>query len=136
MKRPRVVVAEDSLEMQEKIKALIGVGYDIVRSVVDGKQSLDAVLELTPDILVTDISMPLLNGIEVASRLRDLGSCTKVIFVTVHDDEEFLEAAFSLGALGYVLKARIDTDLILAMQAALKGQRFASHTPARPILAE
>ena len=133
MERPRIIVADDNLEMQERFKGLLGVDFDIVGSATDGQQAIDSVLGLNPDILVTDISMPILNGIQVASRLRPLGSCTKVIFVTVHDDDDYREAAFSMGALGYVLKARIDIDLVPAVQCALQGKRFSSHVPAGQI---
>lgn len=129
MARPRIVVAEDNPEMQSRIEGLLGVEFDVVGSAADGQQAVNAVLELNPDVLLTDISMPVLNGIQVASRLRALGSCTKVIFVTVHDDDDYRETAFTMGALGYVLKARIDTDLVPAVHGALQGEKFSSHVP-------
>ena len=117
MGRPRIVVAEDNPEMQERLKEVLGVECDIVGTASDGMEAINSVVTLNPDILLTDISMPKLNGIQVASRLRDVGSCTKVIFVTVHDDDDCREAAFSMGAIGYVLKSRISTDLVPAMLA-------------------
>lgn len=133
MARPRIVVAEDNPEMRDRFKGLLEADFDIVGLAADGKQAMNSVSGLKPDILVTDISMPILNGMQVASRLRASGNCTKVIFVTVHDDDDYREAAFSMGALGYVLKARIDTDLIPAIQGALQGKRFSSHIPAPQI---
>lgn len=133
MARPRVVVAEDNPEMRDRFKRLLGVDFDIVGSAADGQQAIDFVLGRNPDILVTDISLPILNGIQVVSGLRALGNCVRVIFVTVHDDNDYREAAFSMDALAYVLKARIDTDLVPALQGALQGKRFSSHMPARQI---
>ena len=72
MKRPRIVVAEDNSEVREMIKKLVGVAFNVVGSVADGQQAVNSVLELNPDILLMDISMPTLNGIQVASRLRAL----------------------------------------------------------------
>ena len=119
MARPRIVVAEDNPEMRERLTELLQVDFEVVAAVADGKEALNTVLGLTPDILVTDISMPILNGIQVASRLRDLGNCAKVVFVTVHNDDDCREAAFSMGAVGYVLKSRIATDLVPAMQVCV-----------------
>jgi DNA-binding NarL/FixJ family response regulator len=130
MERPRILVAEDNPEMNQKLEKLLGSHFDIVGSVADGQQAIDATIRLDPDVLVTDISMPIFNGLQVASRVRDLGCHAKLIFVTVHDDDDLREAAFSLGAFGYVLKARIDTDLIPAIEGALRGQRFPTHFPA------
>lgn len=122
MARPRIVVAEDNPEMRERFKGLLEADFDIVGSATDGQQAIDFILGHHPDILVTDISMPILNGIQVVSRLRALSNCVKVIFVTVHDDVDYREAAFSMSALGYVLKARVDTDLDPAVQGALQGK--------------
>lgn len=133
MGRPRILVAEDNPEMREKIKSLLSKDFDIAGSVGDGQLAIDAVLKLSPSILVTDISMPIFNGLQVASRLRRVGCLTKLIFVTVHDDEDYLEAAFSLGALGYVLKSKIDTDLIPAVLAALQSRKFVSRFPVRQV---
>ena len=119
MARPRIVVAEDNPKMRERIKGLLGVDFDIVAVAADGIEAINSVVGLNPDILVTDISMPVLNGIRVASRLRDLGSLTRVIFVTVHNDDDCRETAFSMGAVGYVLKSRIATDLVPPMLACL-----------------
>ena len=130
MARPGILLAEDNPEMCQRLRNLLGPQFDIVGSAADGQQAIDSTLKLRPDILVTDISMPIFNGLQVASHLRDLGCSTKLIFVTVHDDDDYRDAAFSIGAFGYVLKCRIDTDLIPAIEGALQGQRFPSHFPA------
>jgi DNA-binding NarL/FixJ family response regulator len=116
--------------MRRRLEEFLGARFQIVGTAADGQQAIESTLSLNPDILVTDISMPILNGMQVASRLRDLGSSTRVIFVTAHDDDDYREAAFSIGAFGYVLKARIDTHLIPTMEGALQGQRSPSLFPA------
>jgi len=130
MTTPRIVLAEDNPEMRQKLGKLVGSHFDLIASVADGEQAIKASLQLKPDILLTDISMPIYNGLQVASRLRDLECPTKRIFVTVHDDDDYREAATSLGAFGYVLKSRIDIDLIPAIEDALKGKKSPSHFPA------
>jgi DNA-binding NarL/FixJ family response regulator len=127
MARPRIVLAEDNPEMHQRLAQLLGSHFALIASVTDGEQAIQASLQLKPDILVTDISMPVYNGLEVASRLRDLECPTKLIFVTVHDDDDYRDAASSLGAFGYVLKCRIDIDLIPAIECALEGTKLPWH---------
>ena len=103
---PRILLADDSLEMLERVAKFLGSEFDLVGLAEDGQQALNSALKLSPDILVTDISMPNLNGIQVASHLQRSGSDVKVIFLTVHEDHDYVEAAFSIGVLGYVLKPR------------------------------
>ena len=122
----RILLADDNPELRERVAQLLRYHFNIVGSVGDGQQALESALTLNPDILLLDISMPILDGIEVASRLRDSGCEAKVIFLTVHRGSEWVEAGFSVGAFGYVLKGRIRSDLIPAIEAALQGRRFAS----------
>jgi DNA-binding NarL/FixJ family response regulator len=82
--------------------------------------------ELQPDVIVSDISMPKLNGIEAADRLRESGSLSKIVFLTVHADPDFVQAALKTGALAYVSKFRINTDLLVAIGEALAGHVFVS----------
>jgi DNA-binding NarL/FixJ family response regulator len=112
--------------MLEKISRLLRDDFEIVGRAQNGKAALEAAEELDPDLVILDISMPLLNGIQVASKLRERGCKAKVIFVTVHQDRDYVEAAFSVGARGYVLKSRVATDLIPAVQEALQGNLFTS----------
>jgi len=87
----------------------------------NGAQAVNAVLTLDPDVLVTDISMPVLGGLEAASQLQRAGCRAKVIFLTANNGQEFIDAAFSAGASGYVNKTRLSTDLIPAIQQAMSG---------------
>jgi len=126
MVRPRVLVADDQPEIRERIADLLRPDFHLIAFAGDGQQAMDAALQLNPDIVLLDISMPVLNGLQVASRLRDHGSTAKIIFITVHRDPDVIEAAFLAGAVGYVFKARIGKELIPAIEEALAGRKFTS----------
>jgi two-component system, NarL family, response regulator DegU len=126
MGKPRVLLADDLLQIREIVAEVLGFECDIVGSVENGQQAIEAVARLKPDVVVLDISMPGLNGFQVASRLRNSGCRAKVILLTVHEDKELIEAAHAVGAASYVFKSRIDTDLLPAVQSALQGNTFAS----------
>jgi len=123
---PRVVIADDLQEIRERLTQLLRQDFNVVGSVQNGQEAIEAVSTLDPDLVVLDISMPVFNGIQVASRLRDVGSGAKVIFFTVHEDSDYVEAAFAVGAWGYVFKSRVATDLIPAVRSALQGHKFVS----------
>jgi DNA-binding NarL/FixJ family response regulator len=126
MARPRVLLADDLPEVLERVTRLLRNDFDIVGCAQNGEDAIEAATTLDPDLIVLDISMPVLNGIQAASRLRELGCKAKLIFLTIHEDRDYVEAAFSVGALGYVLKSSVATDLIPAIQAALQGNIFSS----------
>jgi DNA-binding NarL/FixJ family response regulator len=122
----RVVLADDHREVIAKIRVILGDEYEIVEAAENGNQAVSAVLELNPDVFVTDISMPVLNGLQAARRIQKTNSRVKIIFLTIHEDRDFIAAAFSAGATGYVTKRRLSTDLVVAIQEALKGHTFVS----------
>jgi DNA-binding NarL/FixJ family response regulator len=124
----RVVLADDHREVIAKIRGVLGDEFEIVEAVVNGIQAVSAVLALDPDVFVTDISMPLLNGLQAARRIQNANPRVKIIFVTIHEDRDFIAAAFSAGATGYVTKRRLSTDLVFAIQEALKGHTFVSNS--------
>jgi DNA-binding NarL/FixJ family response regulator len=126
MASPRVVVADDMPEMLESVTQLLRRDFDIVGSAQNGEEAIEAAALLNPDLVVLDISMPILNGIQVASLLRESGCRAKVIFLTVHEDQDYVDAAFSVGASGYVFKSRVATDLIPAVEEVLQGYSFTS----------
>lgn len=128
----RILVADDNPEVRGRIAELLRSDFNVLGSVENGQQAIESAVSLSPDVLVLDISMPVLDGLQAASRLRDLGCRARVIFLTVHADNDYVEAAFSTGALGYVLKSRLTTDLIPAIKQALQGHKFISPFPARP----
>jgi DNA-binding NarL/FixJ family response regulator len=122
----RVVLADDHLVMIAIVRQTLGKEFEVVAAVEDGKQAVDAVLTLNPDVLVIDISMPVLNGLQAAKRLQTADCRAKIIFLTVYDGRDFLDAAFSAGASGYVNKGRLSTDLIPAIHEAMLGRTFIS----------
>ncbi len=126
MSRPRIVIADDHLRMLQKVTQLLEPEFDVVGTVSDGQALLSAVAELQPDVVILDITMPGINGIEAARQLRQAGSPAKIIFLTIHEDPDFLTEALATGALGYVVKARMATDLIPAVHEALTNRSFVS----------
>jgi DNA-binding NarL/FixJ family response regulator len=123
---PRVVVADDLPEILGQVRELLRDHCEVVGSVANGQQALRATLTLNPDILVVDISMPILNGFEVARSLRESNCRAKIVFFTMHEDRDYVEAALSCGASGYVIKSRANTDLLRAIEAALQHRTFTS----------
>ena len=97
-------------------------------TVADGNQAVDAVLVLNPDVLIIDISMPVLDGLHAAARLQKANCRTKIIFLTIHEGQEYVAAALHVGASGYVTKSRLAADLVPAIRAALQGRTLVSQT--------
>lgn len=133
MARPRVVLADDHSEILQLIAALLTEEFEVVDMVADGQALVEAACRLTPDVLVSDISMPGLSGIDAARTLMDAGSAMKVVFLTVHQDEDFVRTALATGAQGYVVKRRLATDLIPALREVLAGGRFISTRDDAPV---
>lgn len=126
MNRARVLLADDHRVVRESVAALLDSDFDVVAIVGNGQELLVETKRLQPDVVVTDISMPLLDGLEAARQLRASNCTARVIFLTVHDQAEFVRAALAAGALGYVIKSRLTADLIPAIYAILGGNRFIS----------
>lgn len=126
--RIRVVLADDHREVIAKIRGVLGDEFEIMVAAENGDQAVSAVLELDPDVFVTDISMPLQNGLQAARSIQKTNSRVKIIFLTIHEDRDFIAAAFSAGATGYVTKRRLSTDLVFAIQEALRGHTFVSNS--------
>ncbi len=123
---PRVLLADDHPAVLNRVASLLESTCEIVGKVVDGRALLEASTNLHPEILVVDISMPVMSGIEVAQQLKKSGDKAKIVFLTVHEDPDFVQAAMAAGACGYVIKSRLATDLLSAIRAALLGQCFIS----------
>jgi len=100
--------------------------FRVIGTAENGAEAVDLTTRLCPDVLVLDICMPVENGITAAYHLRDLGSKTKVIFLTINHDPEFVEAAMSAGASGYVLKQSLAAELVPAIWSAMHGHVFIS----------
>lgn len=126
LNRVRVLLADDHNEFLAAATRLLQPEFEVVKTVSDGQALLEEAARLEPDILVLDISMPVLNGIEAARQLRAAGSRAKIVFLTVHQDPEYVQAAVAAGAQGYVAKCQLATDLLLALREALAGRSFIS----------
>ena len=126
MAKARVLVADDNKAIREILISTLAGEFEVIRAVSDGGSAVAAVEQLLPDVAILDISMPVLNGIEVARRIRETAKNVAVIFVTVCSDSDTFEAAADAGCLAYVLKPRLCTDLVPAVHQALKGALFVS----------
>jgi DNA-binding NarL/FixJ family response regulator len=103
--------------------------FTVVGTASDGRAAVEAEKRLHPDVVILDISMPVMSGIVVAKQIRQGGSNVAVVFLTVHQDLDILAAAKRAGGLGYVVKARLRTDLVFAINEALEGREFVSPFP-------
>jgi DNA-binding NarL/FixJ family response regulator len=126
LRKMRILLADDHRILLELVRGLLEPTFDVVGCVEDGESLVEAAGELQPDVIVSDISMPKLDGLEAAYRLRESGSSSKIVFLTAHADPDFVQAALKTGALAYVTKLRIGTDLLVAIGEALAGHVFVS----------
>lgn len=124
--RARLVIADDNRRVIDQVAAMLAAEFEVVASAGTGGEAVDAAIRCAPDALVLDISMPVMSGLRAARLLRDQGCPIPIVFLTVHEDEEFVRAALDAGGLGYVLKSHIASDLVPAIRAALDGRSFVS----------
>jgi DNA-binding NarL/FixJ family response regulator len=122
----RVLLADDHVQLLGELKAQLGRVFEVVGAVENGEQAVNATLRLSPDVLVLDISMPVMNGFQAAARLRDLKCKTKIVVLTTYEDHEYIDAAFSAGASAYVAKGHFGTDLVMAIRQVVYGNTFVS----------
>lgn len=126
-----ILLADDHPPLVEATLAILKPRYDIVGVATDGDMLVSEALRLCPDVIVSDITLPIVNGVEAIHRLRLSSSQAKVVFLTVHAEEGFLKACMAEGALGYILKSHMKTQLIPAIEAALEGKSYISPFVAR-----
>lgn len=124
MSRPRVLLADDHLLVLEGFKKILEDHCEVVGTVEDGRALLDAATRLKPALVLLDISMPLLNGIDATRELKMLLPDVKVIVVTMHADPAYLNEAFKAGASGYLLKRSAGSELIQAVDSVLNGNFY------------
>jgi len=123
----RIVLADDNPAMLDSVaEILLDADYDVVGVVCDGTCVVEEVGKAQPDIVVLDISMGDVNGLELARALQHQNYPGKIIFLTVHEDQELLSAAIAAGGYAYIVKSRLDLDLLPAVQAVLCGELFVS----------
>jgi DNA-binding NarL/FixJ family response regulator len=124
MKKPRVLLADDHQVVAEGLRSLLEPHFDVLGIVSDGREVVAATDRLAPDVVVLDISMPSLNGIEAARQMRAANSTAKVVFLTMHREVAYAVRALEAGASGFVLKHSASTELVTAIQEALKGGTY------------
>ena len=122
MSRPRLVLADDHPETRALLRGLLDSEFDVVGLVEDGAALVKAAELLTPDVVVTDIGMPGLDGISAATLVLRRNPATRIVFVSVHNERAVVKSGLAAGGLGYVLKLAAGEDLIPAVRAALRGQ--------------
>lgn len=135
MSRPRVLLADDHVMMAEGLKRILADDFDLIGVVEDGRALISAARKLKPDVVVADISMPHLNGIEAISRLKADNPQVAVVMLTMHQNAAYARRAFEAGAAGYVVKHAAPAELVMAIHAALRGHTFITPALAAEVLA-
>ncbi len=126
MKKPRVLLADDHDGVLDSLRDIVEPEFDVIGTVSDGEALLTAAKRLKPDVMVVDVSMPVMGGIEAARQLADLHPEGKIVFLSIHESPAIVREALSTGAAGYVLKTSADEDLIEAIREALQGHYYLS----------
>lgn len=125
----RVILVDDHPKVLRQTLQLLPPRFEVVAALQDGLELAGEANDLKPDLIVLDITLPGIDGVQLAKQLRAEGCRAKVVFLTVHADPDYAWEAFNAGALGYVVKPRLASDLVHALDAALAGKRFVSHCP-------
>jgi DNA-binding NarL/FixJ family response regulator len=124
MSKPRILIADDHQILAEGLRGLLEPEFEVVGVVADGRELVAAARKHRPDLIVADVTMPSLNGIDAAVQLRDVGVKAKVVFLTMHRDVAYARRAMAAGAAGYVLKHSVASELVTAVREALRGQTY------------
>ena len=128
MSRTKVLLADDHTMLLEAFKGLVEPEFEVVAAVADGRALVEKVRALRPDVVVVDISMPLLNGLEAARQIHEMSTRPRLIVLTMNPDPEVANEAFRAGALGYLLKTSAASELTVAIRAVVRGLKYV--TPA------
>ncbi len=134
MSRPRVLLADDHTILAEGLRGLLEPEFEVIGVVADGRELVSTAKKERPDVIVADVAMPLLNGIDAAVQLRDAGVKSKVVFLTMHRDVAYARRAMEVGAAGFVLKQSVAAELLTAVREALKGQTYVTPMIARELI--
>jgi DNA-binding NarL/FixJ family response regulator len=134
MAKPRVLLADDHALVRAGIRSTLELDYEIVAEAGDGRELVRAAIEMRPDLIVADIGMPLLNGLEAVRKLKDRGCEAKIIVVTMHTGVEFAVQALRLGVLGYVLKVDASEELARAIKEAMAGRLYITPSIAKDVM--
>ena len=133
MRKKRILLADDHKIITDSLKTILEPTYEIVGIVEDGHMLVKEAARLLPDVLIVDISMPKLNGLEAVRQIRKEGIESKVIFLTMHPDVTYASNALEAGALGYVLKHSAHTELLKAVEQVLLGKKFITERVAKEL---
>jgi DNA-binding NarL/FixJ family response regulator len=134
MPRIKVLIADDHAVVAEGLQALLRDTFDLVGTVHDGRALLDAVEQVRPDVIVTDISMPMLNGLDAIRQIRARNADAKVVVLTMHRETELAADAFRAGASGYLLKVSPGEELITAIRHAALGRAYVTSLLAKDLI--
>jgi DNA-binding NarL/FixJ family response regulator len=134
MRRPRVLLADDHRLLREAFAQLLEPACEVVGSVADGRALLEAAPQIRPDIVVLDIAMPLLNGLDAARHLKRVQPEVKVIFLTMNEDSDVAAEAFRIGASGYLLKNSAASELLAAIQEVFQGRSYVTPLATRGLV--
>jgi len=132
--KPRILLADDHDIVVEGLRRILEPRFDLVAAVGDGRAMLDEAERLQPDVIVTDIAMPNLNGLDAVRQLKKRGIRAKVIFLTMHADTDLATEAFGAGASGYVLKSAAGRELVEGIETVLDGQVYLTPSIQQPVL--
>ena len=124
--RTRVLLADDQPRILSQLTDLLEPEFKVIAAVGDGQSLIEMAESLQPDLIITDISMPILSGLEAAKKILQSEPQTKIIFLTVHTNPDYVQEALELGAVGYVFKSNLVSDLQLAIGEVLEGRTFVS----------
>ena len=126
MQKPRILLADDHPVLLEGIKQMLSAKYEVVGTAHDGRELVAAALRLRPDVILLDVGMPLLNGIEAARQIRQKLGSAKIVFLTQQANHAYIREAFRAGATGYVVKQAAASELLTAIEEALQGRYYIS----------
>jgi DNA-binding NarL/FixJ family response regulator len=124
MSKPSILIADDHQILAEGLRGLLEPEFEVVGVVADGRELVAAAKKLRPDVIVADVTMPSLNGIDAAVQLRDFGVNAKVVFLTMHRDVAYARRAMEAGAAGFVVKHSVASELVTAVREALRGKTY------------
>jgi DNA-binding NarL/FixJ family response regulator len=124
--RPRILIADDHAVIADAFAKLLGNEFDVIATVHDGRSLISTAQKLRPDVVLVDIGMPLLNGLEAAQQIKRILPEVKVIYITINHDEDLIAEAFRRGASGYLSKTATSSELAQAIRLAMKGDIYLS----------
>jgi DNA-binding NarL/FixJ family response regulator len=124
--KARILLADDFPAFTDLVEGLLDPAFDVVGRVSDGEALVREALKLNPDVIITDISMPVLSGIDAVRKLRQVGSRAEVMFLTIHSGADFVRLCLAVGAKAYVVKSQLDNELLPALREIIAGRSYIS----------